>query len=468
MKRYLLILIFVLGIAGNSFSQKPLHLDVDYDLFKAKPTESFLEIHYALYPQEWSYVTNSAGDTVATILMHLDVSREKKIFYQKNWKVVNNLKNNSKNLSSKQEIDLLRLSLPPSLYSVNLLAVDLNDTTRKQLRHFDIHVPKFPSKKIASSSLELCRSIQSANGNSSPLFVKNSLEVIPNPSLLYGDGNPNIYFYVELYNLLKGVPQSKYLVNYFVTDYSGNVSKLVPPRKMKKAKAYNSSVEIGQVNVSNLPSGSYWFFLTISDTSDKALLVVKKKFFTFNPDVDKLVKHNAKMMAQLNQTVFNEMSESNVNDELNYISYLASREEKKMIKRLDSVETKRKFLSEFWAKRDPSPATPFNEKRAEFLKRVKYANKEFSALGLKGWKTDFGRVYILYGPPDDIERSPNTDKGRAYQVWRYENLQGGVIFVFIDMTGYHRYQLVHSTYRGEIQNYDWPDLLELNPQHQKF
>ena len=427
-----------------------------------------MELHYALYPQEWSYVTSPAADTTGTVLMHLDVMVGKKIIYQKNWRVVNSLKKGGKDLSLKEEIDLLRLSLTPNLYSVNLLAVDLNDTTRKQSKHFTIHVRKFSDKKIASSSLELCQSIQKSGKNSLPLFIKNDLEVIPNPSLLYGKGNSTLYFYVELYNLLRGVPQSKYLVNYFVTDYSGNVLNVVSPRKMEKAKVYDSSVEVGQVNVSNLPSGSYWLFFTISDTNDKSLLVVKKKFFTFNPDADKLAKKTRGKNIQFEQTVFADMPETKVNQELDYIKYLANKDEKKMIKHLDSVETKRQFLKEFWARRDPSPATPFNEKRAEFLRHVQYANKKFSALGLKGWKTDFGRVYILYGPPDDVERSPNTDKGRAYQVWRYENLQGGVIFVFIDMTGYHRYQLVHSTYRSEIQNYDWPDLLELNPQHPQY
>ncbi|NOY76660.1 MAG: GWxTD domain-containing protein [Calditrichaeota bacterium] len=468
MKRFVLILFFLLGISGISFSQKTLHLDVDYDLFKANDTENFLELHYALYPQEWHYITTPAADTVGTILMHLDVMEGKKIIYQKNWRVVNSIKKNGKDLSLKEEIDLLRLSLPPNRYSVNLLAVDLNDTTRKQSRHFTIHVPKFSGKKIASSSLELCRSIRKSGENSVPLFVKNNLEVVPNPSLLYGKGNPTLYFYVELYNLLKGVPQSKYQVDYFVTDYSGNVVDSIRPRKMEKTKVYDSSVEVGQMNVSNLPSGSYWLFFTISDTNNKSLLIVKKRFFTFNPDVDKRVQKNRKKNIQLGPTVFDEMPEARVNEELNYIQYLATKNEKKMIKRLNSVETKRQFLKEFWARRDPSPATPFNEKRAEFLRRVQYANKKFSVLGLKGWKTDFGRVYIVYGPPDDIERSPNTDKGRAYQVWRYENLQGGVIFVFIDMTGYHRYQLVHSTYRDEIQNYDWPDLLELNPQHPNY
>ncbi|MCX6614135.1 MAG: GWxTD domain-containing protein, partial [Acidobacteria bacterium] len=77
-----------------------------------------------------------------------------------------------------------------------------------------------------------------------------------------------------------------------------------------------------------------------------------------------------------------------------------------------------KFIAEFWAKRDPSPATPDkNEFKDEHYRRIGYANQKF-ATKIEGWKTDRGRVYITYGPPDEIEMHP----GRAS--WLYKRIDG--------------------------------------------
>jgi len=71
-------------------------------------------------------------------------------------------------------------------------------------------------------------------------------------------------------------------------------------------------------------------------------------------------------------------------------------------------------------------------------------------------------VYVLYGGPNDIQRRLSNSTGRPYQIWRYDEIQGGVEFVFIDLTGVGGFQLVHSTLRGEIQDYEWERLLEVS------
>ena len=76
-----------------------------------------------------------------------------------------------------------------------------------------------------------------------------------------------------------------------------------------------------------------------------------------------------------------------------------------------------------------------------------------------GWRTDRGRVYIIYGPPDEVERYPYSENMKPYEIWHYYNLQGGVIFVFGDRTGFGSYELLHSTLVGEIKNEEWMYLL---------
>ncbi len=76
-------------------------------------------------------------------------------------------------------------------------------------------------------------------------------------------------------------------------------------------------------------------------------------------------------------------------------------------------------------------------------------------MGKEGWKTDRGRVYIMYGEPNEIERYPNQTQTRPYEIWSYYDLEGGVRFVFGDITGFADYQLLHSTKRGELRDQYW-------------
>jgi len=91
----------------------------------------------------------------------------------------------------------------------------------------------------------------------------------------------------------------------------------------------------------------------------------------------------------------------------------------------------------------------------EYFQRVAVANARFSIGNKQGWKTDQGRVYLLYGEPDEIDRYPSSLGERPYEIWYYNKIEGGIEFVFVDLTGFGEMQLVHSTSRNEIQDYDW-------------
>ena len=90
--------------------------------------------------------------------------------------------------------------------------------------------------------------------------------------------------------------------------------------------------------------------------------------------------------------------------------------------------------------------------REEYLSRVSYANTNFRVLGRDGFKTDRGRVMILYGQPDDVDRHPNETEMRPYEVWSYNNIQGGVIFVFVLRNAAGDYELVHTLEGTGVHN----------------
>ena len=137
------------------------------------------------------------------------------------------------------------------------------------------------------------------------------------------------------------------------------------------------------------------------------------------------------------------------------VAYIITDEERAAFKRLQTDEEREHFIEQFWLRRDPTPGTPENEFREEHYRRIAYTNQHFASR-IPGWKTDRGRIYITYGPPDEIEdhstggsyQRPAEEGGGTtstfpFQQWRYRYIEGigsNVIIEFVDptMTGEFR------------------------------
>ncbi|MHB8055876.1 MAG: GWxTD domain-containing protein, partial [Candidatus Aminicenantales bacterium] len=93
---------------------------------------------------------------------------------------------------------------------------------------------------------------------------------------------------------------------------------------------------------------------------------------------------------------------------------------------------KDRFIEDFWFRRDPDPDTPDNEVRTEYYERIKKASEFFRSEGMKGWLTDRGRIYVLYGPPNEqrVLTIAQTGGSGCREVWYY----GGFPVVFVDET----------------------------------
>ena len=91
------------------------------------------------------------------------------------------------------------------------------------------------------------------------------------------------------------------------------------------------------------------------------------------------------------------------------VAYIISDEERAAFKSLQSDPEREHFIEQFWLRRDPTPGTPENEFKEEHYRRIAYANDHFAA-AIPGWKTDRGRIYITYGPPDEKESHPSGER----------------------------------------------------------
>jgi GWxTD domain-containing protein len=158
------------------------------------------------------------------------------------------------------------------------------------------------------------------------------------------------------------------------------------------------------------------------------------------PLSEKQKKENAKALKQeLSKTYKKWLDED--------VVYIISDEERKAFKQLSNDEERDQFIEAFWQRRDPTPDTEENEFKEEHYRRIEYANEHFPS-GIPGWKTDRGRIYIMYGPADEIEAHPSggtydrpmeegggTTSTYPFEDWRYRYLEGigqEVIIEFVD------------------------------------
>lgn len=233
-------------------------------------------------------------------------------------------------------------------------------------------------------------------------FVSDTL-TIPNPSGRYsGATRAGVRFEVYSSSSVDSFPLKTSLV-----DSRGKVwnSGLVMLKNMpRQAKTVVFSVD-------TLPPDSYFFEVAIADTTR-----ARWPFLVWAPFFQ-------------NTEEYLERVES--------LQYIATNDELKKLKEADPNERMAAYR-DFWKKKDPTPSTERNEAEEEYSARINYANRYFGGL-TPGWKTDRGRVYILYGRPDDVEKRTFEIDQPSSEIWHYYS--SGLKFVFVDEHNLGEYEL---------------------------
>ena len=141
------------------------------------------------------------------------------------------------------------------------------------------------------------------------------------------------------------------------------------------------------------------------------------------------------------------------------VTYIITDEERKAFKKLQTDDERERFIEEFWRRRDPDPDTDENEFKEQYYERIAYANEHFAS-GIPGWKTDRGRIWIMYGKPDELESHPSggqydrpsyegggSTTTYPFEIWFYRYLAGvgsGVEIEFVDPTGSGEYRIARN------------------------
>ncbi len=241
----------------------------------------------------------------------------------------------------------------------------------------------------------------------------------PNVGPNVGELSDPFHFYIELYNRIP-------------VDSVRIVSTIINEKKEKAletdtlfALRPGKNEKILQIHQGALPLGDYRLYLRAYPVSRVG-----------TPDTGFLASTNRPLAIR-----WRGMPKS-LNDldlAIEQLRYIAKDDELSAMKEAKTYEEKQKLFLDFWKKRDPNPNTPRNEKMEEYYQRVEYANKHFGHYQ-PGWRTDMGMIYLIFGPPSNVERHPFEIDSKPYEVWTYYDISYS--FVFLDDTGFGDYRLI--------------------------
>jgi len=390
---------------------------VDYSCFKEDGEDWRLEVYYKIFNEKLSFV--KAGERFqASYEVNLTIldrkghqitatSLEENLFVSHYSETIS---------ESGFLINMLNNKIRLGRYELVLELIDLN-SSRSWIQRMDAVIPEFDPKKYILSPLLFSRDISDSVRN--PKFEKRGKEVIPSVSRTFDESK--FYLYYEIYG--EKDPQKMYFLNYQIVDE--NRKEKVLEEKDTLFSEDRITPVYKEISVEKIPPGDYTLSVLLQDEKKKTLAKSKDNF----------------QIAWSMLSVIKADFEKAV-DQLRYIATGDEMERLKKSKKEDQLIE----WAEFWKSKDPTPGTQKNELMEEYYRRLRYVERNFGVWNKEGWETDMGRIYMIYGHPDEIERHPFEMEAKPYQVWYYYDTQ--IKVVFVDQTGTGEWELDYIYDRG--------------------
>ena len=424
-------------------------LNLDYARFRNDDRSGYVEIYYAFYPNLITSDPSPEGGNLGWVVLTerlTDRASGSAVVFERHMMPIR-VRDTTQLNAGLTTVSQTGYAIPYGSYTLQVMAVDSLDPMRRDSLSLSLEIaPIGPDVKI--SDLELCSSIKEGSGGGS--FVKNTLEVIPNATLMFGvTGHPVLFQYSELYNLAPSVP---YTLATSIVDARGQTV-----RQNARTRSFSAAhaVDVGTMNISSVASGRYTIVYRVLRDSTQELAKTSKLFYVYNPHIQpKAVSSTSLKASEMAGLTFEELG-----DEFQKARYLATDQEVTGFAKLGTADGRREFLANFWTEVERGRGGFAEITRVAYMQRVVVANQRFRVHGREGWQSDRGRVYLLYGEPDDMERVPNNEDTKPYEIWYYNQIESGVQFIFIDRSGFGEYILAHSSKRGELQDESWQRLL---------
>lgn len=317
---------------------------------------------------------------------------------------------------------ILGIYLPEGTFKIK---VEVSDLLSKVIyeRNREISVVNYRKYPFALSGIMLVSSVYDSEGNQS---------ITPYLSDNVSSLSDGFFGFFETYNQKEADTVDfvyQYLLENNIKFQSAKIPKYIPSGDNQEY------IKISKPPV--LSSGSYFLKIIAmkhsNDTiiSESKFLAVSQRTVTYNPTFAGNVIEDLDLSIKELRYVATNAQLSYINEGVNY-------------------NEKLKRFQEFWDALDPTPNTKRNEAFDEYYSRVQYANEKFKSY-TQGWMTDMGMVYIIFGPPNTVDRRQDYyNPSRYYERWTYLSNRE---FIFVDSNGFGDFRLINGT--SVVEKYDY-------------
>ena len=488
MKRCFLIVLTMMMALMGSAQEKNLSALFDYAVFNLPENDKpYVETYLDINAWSLNFVKESEGQYRATVEVTIVVRQNDTVAYLKKYNL-HSPYTSSPEATNFTFFDMQRFALGAGIYDLELTISDKASQQSPAVINEKL-VVYFPKDRPSMSRMLLIsKASKTVEEN---VLSRGGYDMVPYISSFVPAEQKVLNPYFEIYNLDKELGNDSYLV-YLYVEQQENGRRVQSTERLVRGKAANAKAAIySEVDISKVPSGNYNLVTEIRNRKNETLLKGSVPFQRSNPQVQPDT-----LSAEDVATSFAGLltDEQKLNYYIDALYPIASETEKDIANNLikkPGLAEKQTFLYQFWMRRDPlDPAGKWHE----YLGWLTYVDEHFSYPKTPGYRTDRGRVYLQYGPPDFIrdeknfvgalklgggtnsqnkfsadqtagpvtQTVANNSQGHVYylpyQLWRYNRMaadEPNRVFLFWDEFRSGFYKLLNSNARGEVRDPLW-------------
>ena len=450
----LYIILFLLS-SFNLLNAKNLQANFQYFTFQNMEGLPYVETYFSFLSTQIHYKKVANNSFQGEVLIELSIKNENEITHFDKYLFKTPLLTDT--LVAQIFIDKQIYGLVNGEYEFEIKlsdpnsdAIPLNSTTNFTIDYME--------NKIAFSDFMILESYTVSQNES--ILNKSGYDLIPSlgeGAYFLDDSNTRLDFYIEWYNTQRDSATSNgYLLNYYIENEQSH-TPITGFNSIKRKTKDKQKAFLGGFDISNLVSGNYNLVIALLDREGKGVLQERVFFQRRNSTIEMKPQDYASILHSSSFVHKFEIIEQ-LAEHISSLLPIATQREwqfaSNQLKNWDLNQMKQ-FFHGFWYNRNPiDPETEW----LNYLNGVTKATGLYSTINVKGFATDRGRVFLKYGPPNDIENSVYDKYTLPYQIWTYYKIdkQTNKIFVFVENAlGTNDYELIHSTLQGEKYNKNW-------------
>lgn len=445
--KYFILISFAL--ASQFVGARSLRTVLDVKQFFSPENGNYIEVYMQFLARSLHFSSDTTLNSSTALSIQIIISQDDQIVQFDKYKIE---KVYQKDEAIEDLFSIKRFAFPAGSYQLEYEFVDFNNIKDTIRYAQDIDVGSWRYRTLFSD-IQLIENLRKTTEQSA--FTKNGFEMLPRLAPYYNVESQRFVAFIELYNTDLNVDLPKFALRHYLKD-NGNGRKLEDYTSTKIHYASKVVPLIVNMNIENLPSGSYDFVVEYLDQNEEVLSKKILTFDRFNPIFQDLTK-------DYSETIIDpRFFESIPNDSIYYylesltpISPQADISQIYKLLEMKDIDATKKYFQSYWLRTEPLAAT---DAWIKYKSLVVSVQKEYGTMLLPGFKSDRGRVFLQYGPPNTKIERPSEPEEYPYEIWQYYKIQNfsNRRFVFFNpMNVGNEYILLHSDMPGELFNNRW-------------